>query len=684
MFRYNTDDNVFEYYNGTAWKQSTTEFTVVQTEAFSGNGVITDFTINPNLTTASCIVSINGVVQLPNTAYSVSGTTLTFTEAPADGDNIEVREIVTTTSVNALTDADDDTKIQVEESADEDIIRFDVGGTEIMRLTGSALLPSTDSVYDLGSASNKWGDLYLSGTTLRLGTLQLKDNGSNGLVVLQSDGTTPANVIGDVKPGNIQLAVTGDNEIDTSSGNLTIDSAGGTVTVDDNLTVTGDLTVNGTLTTINTTDLVVADKNITIADGAADAAAANGAGLTVDGANATITYASGTDTWDFNKTVKGTFSGNITGNVTGDVTGNADTATTLATARTIELSGDVSGSASFDGSANVTITATIADDSHNHTIANVDGLQAALDLKAPLASPALTGTPTAPTASAATNNTQVATTAYVTTAIDNLIGGAPGALDTLNELAAAINDDASYASTVTTALGTKVDTTSAQALGSAANVLTISGNTITLARGDSSTDTVSLTLGTNTDGNYVAAGATSGNGISGSVSSEGGTFTVTSNATSDNTASTIVFRDGSGNFSAGTITATATSAQYADLAERYTSDAIYEPGTVVSFGGDAEVTMATESMDSRIAGVVSTNPGFLMNEGLEGTNVAVALTGRVPVKVTGTIRKGDMLVSAGEGYAKAEANPRLGSVIGKALEDFNGVSGIIEVVVGRL
>ena len=76
---------------------------------------------------------------------------------------------------------------------------------------------------------------------------------------------------------------------------------------------------------------------------------------------------------------------------------------------------------------------------------------------------------------------------------------------------------------------------------------------------------------------------------------------------------------------------------------------------MVAFGGDAEVTMSTETMDSRIAGVVSTNPAYLMNADLEGTQVAVALTGRVPVKVTGTIRKGDMLVSAGEGYAKAEA-----------------------------
>ena len=74
--------------------------------------------------------------------------------------------------------------------------------------------------------------------------------------------------------------------------------------------------------------------------------------------------------------------GNVTGNVTGDVTGNADTATALETARTIQLSGDVTGSATFDGSANINITAAVQDDSHNHVISNVDGLQAALDAKA--------------------------------------------------------------------------------------------------------------------------------------------------------------------------------------------------------------------------------------------------------------------------------------------------------------
>ena len=79
---------------------------------------------------------------------------------------------------------------------------------------------------------------------------------------------------------------------------------------------------------------------------------------------------------------------------------------------------------------------------------------------APLASPTLTGTPAAPTASAGTNTTQIATTAYVTTAISNLVGGAGAALDTLNELAAALGNDASFSTTITTSIGTKLAKTS--------------------------------------------------------------------------------------------------------------------------------------------------------------------------------------------------------------------------------
>jgi hypothetical protein len=333
----------------------------------------------------------------------------------------------------------------------------------------------------------------------------------------------------------------------------------------------------------------------------------------------------------------------------------------------------------------------------------------------------------------------------------------------------------------------------------------------------------SVALGTDTTGSYVAQGATSGTGLSGSVNTETGTFTVTSNATDANTASTIVARDGSGNFSAGTITATltgtatsvtsqansatitaastntanqivlrdgsgdfsagaitatgagitalnasnlasgtvpsarltgtyaitaanvtsqsnsatiaaasintfstivlrdasgnfsagaitaggilngnangvgnigsstgyfntvfakATSAEYADIAEIYASDADYAPGTVLIFGGSAEVTISNEDASPRVAGVVSTNPAHLMNSNADG--VAVALTGRVPTHVVGQVRKGDMMVATKDGQARAEASPAMGTVIGKALEDFDGTHGTIEVVVGRL
>jgi hypothetical protein len=134
-----------------------------------------------------------------------------------------------------------------------------------------------------------------------------------------------------------------------------------------------------------------------------------------------------------------------------------------------------------------------------------------------------------------------------------------------------------------------------------------------------------------------------------------------------------------------TVFAKATSAQYADLAEMYCADADYPPGTVLSFGGEQEVTVASTPGDTRIAGVVSTNPAHLMNSTLDcECAVEVALTGRVPTMVQGTVRKGDMMVSAGNGRAIACATPALGSVIGKALENFDGEAGIIEVVVGRL
>ena len=115
------------------------------------------------------------------------------------------------------------------------------------------------------------------------------------------------------------------------------------------------------------------------------------------------------------------------------------------------------------------------------------------------------------------------------------------------------------------------------------------------------------------------------------------------------------------------------------------SDAEYAPGTVLVFGGPAEVTISNADPDPLIAGVVSTNPAYKMNSGLTGQHVvAVALTGRVPCQVEGPVTRGAMMVSAGNGRARAEANPAMGTVIGKAVESFTGDIGTIEIVVGRL
>jgi hypothetical protein len=134
-----------------------------------------------------------------------------------------------------------------------------------------------------------------------------------------------------------------------------------------------------------------------------------------------------------------------------------------------------------------------------------------------------------------------------------------------------------------------------------------------------------------------------------------------------------------------TVFAQATSAVYADLAELYLADAEYVPGTVVSFGGSTEITQSTTDLDVTVAGVVSTNPAYKMNSSLHGDHVvAVALVGRVPCRVTGPVKQGAMMVSAGDGTARAESNPLMGSVIGKALESFGSGVGIIEVVIGKL
>ena len=145
---------------------------------------------------------------------------------------------------------------------------------------------------------------------------------------------------------------------------------------------------------------------------------------------------------------------------------------------------------------------------------------------------------------------------------------------------------------------------------------------------------------------------------------------------------------GSSSLYFNTVFAKATSAQYADLAEMYVADQDYPAGTVVEFGGNFEITATTQSHTPRIAGVVSTNPSYLMNSTLVGEYVLpIALTGRVPCKVSGTVRKGDQMVASSTPGIAIALDKQLyepGCVIGKALENYNSNTvGTIEVAVGR-
>jgi hypothetical protein len=233
------------------------------------------------------------------------------------------------------------------------------------------------------------------------------------------------------------------------------------------------------------------------------------------------------------------------------------------------------------------------------------------------------------------------------------------------------------------------------------NLITSDGNSyVGVDNGGGYIATVGGTWNFSTTGNLTAPGNVSAVGnVTGGNLLTGGVVSATGNVLGNvftvnlgNTTTAIINGGGNavGNIGSSSkyfnqVFAQATTALYADLAEIYSADAEYPPGTVVSFGGDQEVTKSVTVSDPRVAGVISEKPSYLMNSGLDAEHrAAVALTGRVPTLVIGPVRKGDMMISAGNGWAQACVTPAMGTVIGKALTNFDGDSGIIEIVVGRL
>ena len=480
------------------------------------------------------------------------------------------------------------------------------------------VLPSANIIYNLGSSTQRWNDLWLANSTIYIGNAQISANATaivmtnpaggetvlagtsgnselTGAIVSVTGNITGGNIItaglisiggasqaasysasGNIDGGNLRTAglisatgnITGGS---VNAGNITIaadliSSLGDTITIDPynigntgHVIINGNLQVNGTTTTINSNVVSTNDLTVNYANNAINSAAANGGGIEVGpigGAFITWLYNSTSNVWVSSLGISAV--GNITG---GNILGGANVNATTHTGTTVSVTGNITGG-NVLGGANVNAT------THTGATVSVTGNVDAGNLR----------------------------TGGLVSATGAITGAA------------------------------------------------ITGSSLTVS------------TGTITGGNIVNA---NGNGI-GNIGS-----------------SSLYFN---------TVFAKATSAQYADLAENYRADAAYEPGTVLEFGGDEEVTISTTDSSKRVAGVVSTNPAYLMNAGLSGTHVAsVALTGRVPVKVEGPVAKGDLMVSNGNGRARAcvDAVPVVGTIIGKSLENFTGGEGTIEVVIGK-
>ena len=197
MLRYSTTNGTIEWYNGTSWQTASTSFTVIQANEFVGTGSQTAFTLTTSATTNSVIVSINGVVQIPTTAYSVSGTTLTFTEAPLATDYIDVRILVTTSTVTSLSSATGKAQVLVD---DTNGITFDSGNSALpvfnmpiggglvsldanVSVASSGVVTTLDSFNTNTYRSAKYIVQVTNGTNFQTEEVLLVQNGTTATVV---------------------------------------------------------------------------------------------------------------------------------------------------------------------------------------------------------------------------------------------------------------------------------------------------------------------------------------------------------------------------------------------------------------------------------------------------------------------------------------------------------------------
>ena len=516
----------------------------------------------------------------------------------------------------------------------------------------SNMIPSANDTYDLGASTMAWKDLYLSES-------------------INFKGATGENEI--VVPANLADALSISDGSDLIVFKTTTNAK--RVTVTPNTTISGTLDVTGAVNLNNATAATSATTGALIVDGGVGIAGNTHIGGTLD--------------------VTGTITGSVSGNITGTVSdvSNHDTddiseGTTNLYFTTARARESVSATSSGDGSLTYTeSTGVFAYAGPTaRTDATIRGLISATgDISYDNTTGVISYTDPAPRTdatirgliSAGGNLTYVASTGVMsyTTPTMYADSDARGAISVTDA-----GGDGSLSYVESTGVITYTGPSKAQVL---AHISASTGIQISAEGAISATG-----AGTATS----AAAITTSNDSAASASTWYPTFVDGAGNTKamkvdTNAATGLSYVPSSSTLKASVFSGTATQANYADLAEKYVADVAYEPGTVLVFGGDNEVTICAEKGDRKVAGIVSTDPAYLMNNALEGdTVVPLALTGRVPCNVIGTVAKGDMLVtSAVPGYAIVNNDPKLGTVLGKAVgtKDTEG-RGVVEVVVGRM
>jgi hypothetical protein len=521
------------------------------------------------------------------------------------------------------------------------------------------------------------------------------------------------------------------------SGSATV---GGTLAVTGDTTITGNLTVSGTTTNINTTNLVVEDKNIVIADVATPTdITADGAGITVKGAtDKTLNWVDATDAWtsseDFNLLTGKQYEINGTSVLTATTLGSGVTASSLTSLGTI-------GTLVATNSRTTTAVAT------NFSSGNI------------VATSSTSGTWGTANVSLYESVTASTTNATFYPILADKTAGNTGGFSAVTLTHNPSTGNLTATGFVGTHYGSAVGLTSIPSGQLTGTMATSVSSQLFNNMGQSHATRTSFDATTPSYdfGHRFVQGSTNGPGTGGSqfyswymgigsdypatgAGSYGAMFAVDRNSATPyltvrynennafgswrkiqagyaDTAGTVTTAAQTSITSVGTLTGltvsgaivpnanltvnigstgswfntfygVATQAKYADLAENYQADAQYEPGTVLVFGGTSEVTTTDQDHNTAVAGIVSTNPAHLMNGMLTGNGVvALGLTGRLPCRVQGPINKGDVLVTSTTlGVAQRIDNSKFlpGCVVGKALESINtNTIQTIEVVVGR-